>query len=187
MTATNPTARDSLYAEVTTRIVAELEAGRLPWVQPWDSSACGCMMPENATTHCVIPGSCTDPLACGDGGLRDPALADLPAAGGQVRRGEKVTIDCVCRIPARAVCANSRQRLVAELPLDEANHFRDRDRKNTSLCRASLGDPFVWLRKCSLGVGQRVTLASNDCRETGACCSSPAGGSSVKRTPIMLM
>ena len=29
--------RASLYDEVTARIVAELEAGRFPWVQPWDS------------------------------------------------------------------------------------------------------------------------------------------------------
>lgn len=28
----------SLYDEVTERIVAELEAGRFPWVQPWDSA-----------------------------------------------------------------------------------------------------------------------------------------------------
>jgi len=26
------------------------EAGRLPWVQPWDSAACGCTMPHNAGT-----------------------------------------------------------------------------------------------------------------------------------------
>ena len=30
--------RGSLYAEVTARVIAELEAGRLPWVQPWDSA-----------------------------------------------------------------------------------------------------------------------------------------------------
>jgi antirestriction protein ArdC len=29
--------RASLYAEITTRIVAGLEAGRLPWVQPWEA------------------------------------------------------------------------------------------------------------------------------------------------------
>ena len=27
--------RGSLYAEITAKIVAELEAGRVPWVQPW--------------------------------------------------------------------------------------------------------------------------------------------------------
>ena len=42
--------RASLYSEVTNRIIAELEEGRLPWVQPWDSAACGCTMPQNAGT-----------------------------------------------------------------------------------------------------------------------------------------
>ncbi|WP_308811355.1 ArdC-like ssDNA-binding domain-containing protein [Sphingomonas sp. PP-CE-3G-477] len=28
----------TLYAEVTDRIIAQLEAGRVPWVQPWDGS-----------------------------------------------------------------------------------------------------------------------------------------------------
>ena len=42
--------RASLYAEVTGRVIAELEQGRLPWVQPWDAAACGCTMPANAVT-----------------------------------------------------------------------------------------------------------------------------------------
>jgi antirestriction protein ArdC len=37
--------RASLYAEVTARVIAELEEGRVPWVQPWDAAACGCTMP----------------------------------------------------------------------------------------------------------------------------------------------
>ena len=31
--------RTSLYAEITDKIIAELEAGRVPWVQPWGTSA----------------------------------------------------------------------------------------------------------------------------------------------------
>jgi len=42
--------RASLYAEVTARIVAELEAGRVPWVQPWDSAAASPGLPRNAAT-----------------------------------------------------------------------------------------------------------------------------------------
>jgi antirestriction protein ArdC len=30
--------RGTLYEEITVKIVAQLEAGRLPWVQPWGSS-----------------------------------------------------------------------------------------------------------------------------------------------------
>ncbi|MFX5922289.1 ArdC-like ssDNA-binding domain-containing protein, partial [Acinetobacter baumannii] len=31
--------RANLYDEITDKIVAELEAGRVPWVQPWGTAA----------------------------------------------------------------------------------------------------------------------------------------------------
>lgn len=49
--------RVSLYDEVTDRIIAELEAGRLPWVQPWGgsgataSSGPGPGLPRNALSR----------------------------------------------------------------------------------------------------------------------------------------
>lgn len=44
--------RTSLYEEITSKIIAELEAGRLPWVQPWGSSGVPAplAMPKNAAT-----------------------------------------------------------------------------------------------------------------------------------------
>lgn len=43
--------RISLYEEVTARIVNELEAGRLPWVQPWSrADGTGPGLPRNALT-----------------------------------------------------------------------------------------------------------------------------------------
>ncbi|BBD01464.1 ArdC family protein [Sphingobium sp. YG1] len=43
--------RASLYDEVTARIIAELEGGRLPWVQPWSAAACPVPgLPRNALT-----------------------------------------------------------------------------------------------------------------------------------------
>jgi antirestriction protein ArdC len=42
--------RQSLYGEVTAKIIAELEEGRLPWVQPWDASRCPCTMPHNGVS-----------------------------------------------------------------------------------------------------------------------------------------
>jgi len=44
--------RTSLYDEITTKIVAELEAGRVPWVQPWGTTAAKAplAMPKNAAT-----------------------------------------------------------------------------------------------------------------------------------------
>jgi antirestriction protein ArdC len=42
--------RASLYEEITVKIIGELEAGRLPWVQPWASSGAPLGLPKNATT-----------------------------------------------------------------------------------------------------------------------------------------
>ena len=44
--------RASLYDEITDKIVAELEAGRVPWVQPWGTTAAKAplAMPRNAAT-----------------------------------------------------------------------------------------------------------------------------------------
>jgi antirestriction protein ArdC len=44
--------RASLYQEITDKIIAELEAGRVPWVQPWGKAAAkaSLAMPKNAAT-----------------------------------------------------------------------------------------------------------------------------------------
>ena len=44
--------RTSLYDDITDKILAELEAGRLPWVQPWGTAAAKAplAMPRNAAT-----------------------------------------------------------------------------------------------------------------------------------------
>lgn len=44
--------KPSLYDEVTARIIAELEAGRTPWVQPWGTpdAKAGLGLPKNALT-----------------------------------------------------------------------------------------------------------------------------------------
>jgi len=93
------TNRQSLYAEVTSQVIAELEAGRLPWVQPWDSAACGCAMPHNAGTGrrysginvlilwaAVIEGRYSS--------QRWLTYRQAQAAGGNVRRGERGTVVC---------------------------------------------------------------------------------------------
>ena len=45
--------RTSLYSEITDKIIAELEAGRVPWVQPWGTAAAKApvAMPRNAATQ----------------------------------------------------------------------------------------------------------------------------------------
>ncbi|MEC5292234.1 zincin-like metallopeptidase domain-containing protein [Aurantimonas sp. C2-6-R+9] len=44
--------RTNLYDEITTKIIGELEAGRVPWVQPWATAAAKAplAMPNNAAT-----------------------------------------------------------------------------------------------------------------------------------------
>ena len=44
--------RANLYDEITDNIIAELEAGRVPWVQPWGTAAARAplAMPKNAST-----------------------------------------------------------------------------------------------------------------------------------------
>ena len=45
--------RVSLYSEITNKIIAELEAGRVPWVQPWGTTAAkaSLAMPKNAAAQ----------------------------------------------------------------------------------------------------------------------------------------
>ena len=44
--------RANLYDEITGKIIAELEGGRVPWVQPWGTAAAKALlaMPKNAST-----------------------------------------------------------------------------------------------------------------------------------------
>lgn len=91
--------RQSLYAEVTSRIIAELEEGRLPWVQPWDSAACGCTMPQNGGTGRRYSGInvlilWAEVVAKGYASQCWLTYRQAEAAGGNVRRGEKGTVIC---------------------------------------------------------------------------------------------
>ncbi|WP_375188618.1 ArdC-like ssDNA-binding domain-containing protein [Sphingobium yanoikuyae] len=44
------TGNGSLYDDVTQHIIAQLEEGRLPWVQPWDTSLTVTGLLRNAAT-----------------------------------------------------------------------------------------------------------------------------------------
>jgi antirestriction protein ArdC len=44
------TDRNSLYEEITGKIIAELEQGRVPWVQPWANVGAPLGLPRNAAT-----------------------------------------------------------------------------------------------------------------------------------------
>jgi antirestriction protein ArdC len=45
------TDRTSLYQEITDKIIAELEQGRVPWVQPWGNVGAPLGLPRNAATR----------------------------------------------------------------------------------------------------------------------------------------
>jgi antirestriction protein ArdC len=42
--------RNSLYQEITDKIICELEQGRVPWVQPWAGVSASLGLPRNAAT-----------------------------------------------------------------------------------------------------------------------------------------
>jgi antirestriction protein ArdC len=91
--------RASLYSEVTNRIIAEMEEGRLPWVQPWDSAVCVCTMPQNGTTGRRYSGInvlilWAEVISRGFMSQRWLTYRQAEAAGGNVRRGEKGTVIC---------------------------------------------------------------------------------------------
>jgi antirestriction protein ArdC len=50
--------RTSLYDQITTKIIDQLEAGRVPWVQPWGTAAAKAplAMPKNAATGRLYSG-----------------------------------------------------------------------------------------------------------------------------------
>lgn len=113
------TERLSLYGEVTSRIIAELEQGRFAWVQPWDASRCPCTMPRNAASGRQYSGINVLILwAAGVGqgfsSQRWLTYRQAAQAGGHVRRGET----------GAAVCYADRF-----TPRDEAERARDENRE----------------------------------------------------------
>ena len=95
------TARTNLYDEMTARIIAELEAGRFPWVQPWghpdgDGSAISPGLPRNALTArrysgvnvLILWGAVIEQGYPSQGWL---TFKQALEAGGCVRKGERGT------------------------------------------------------------------------------------------------
>src|SRR5579863_3575252 len=90
--------RASLYDEITTKIISELEAGRLPWVQPWGTAAAKAplAMPTNAVTGrqysginvLILWGAAIEHGFTGQSWLTFRQALSL---GGNVRKGEHGT------------------------------------------------------------------------------------------------
>src|SRR5579871_3075025 len=90
--------RANFYDEITDKIIAELEAGRVPWVQPWGTAAAKAQlsMPKNASTDrsysginvLLLWGSTIEHGFTGQSWLTFRQALSL---GGHVRRGERGT------------------------------------------------------------------------------------------------
>ncbi|MDQ1158911.1 antirestriction protein ArdC [Sphingomonas sp. SORGH_AS 950] len=95
----DPSRPRDIYAETTAKIIAELEAGRFPWVQPWNANAChgpAPALPMNALTHRHYSGINVLYLwgAAITGGYASQhwlTFKQALEAGGNVRKGEKGT------------------------------------------------------------------------------------------------
>ncbi|RWE76454.1 zincin-like metallopeptidase domain-containing protein [Mesorhizobium sp.] len=90
--------RSNLYDEITDKIIAELEVGRFPWVQPWGTAAAktSVALPTNASTHRAYSG--INVLILWGAGVergfptqRWVTYRQAVALGGNVRRGERGT------------------------------------------------------------------------------------------------
>jgi antirestriction protein ArdC len=86
--------RASLYDEITKKIIAELEAGRVPWVQPWNAAPAPLGLPKNAATGRSYSGVNILILwiACLEHGFATQNWLTFRQAlklGGHVRKGEK--------------------------------------------------------------------------------------------------
>lgn len=90
--------RASLYDEITDKIIAELEAGRVPWVQPWGTEAAKAplSMPRNAVSArrysginvLILWGAVIERGFAGQSWL---TFRQALALGGHVRKGERGT------------------------------------------------------------------------------------------------
>ncbi|MFB9266999.1 ArdC family protein, partial [Bradyrhizobium erythrophlei] len=90
--------RVSLYDEITDKIIAELEAGHVPWVQPWEAAAAKAplAMPKNAATSrqysginiLILWGAALERGFAGQSWL---TFRQALALGGHVRKGERGT------------------------------------------------------------------------------------------------
>src|SRR6202011_4346156 len=83
-----------LYADVSARIVTELEAGAAPWVKPWSATA-GANSPCNAVSNRPYSGCNVVLLWMAQAaGYRTPRFLTFKQAlqlGGNVRKGERGT------------------------------------------------------------------------------------------------
>ncbi|RQW38297.1 ArdC family protein [Novosphingobium sp. LASN5T] len=170
--------RQSLYGDVTNRIIAELEAGRLPWVQPWDKAKCPCTMPANAISQRPYSGInvlilWSAAIEQGFASQRWLTFRQAIAAGGHVRRGEKGTVVCYADrfVPRteqdRATEAGSDARTIAFLKRFTVFNLDQCERLPEELIAASVvtSDPVLSITEADqliAGTGAGVRIGGPD-------------------------
>ncbi len=90
--------RTNFYDDITNKIIAELEKGRFPWVQPWDAPSVKAQlaMPKNASTNraysginvLILWGEVIEKAYTGQSWL---TFRQALALGGHVRKGQRGT------------------------------------------------------------------------------------------------
>jgi antirestriction protein ArdC len=98
-TACGRECRVSIYDEVTARIIAEMEQGRLPWVKPWDAGGAGLGLPRSAATRKPYSGInililWDAAMARGYAAQEWMTLRQCNELGGHIRKGEHGTAAC---------------------------------------------------------------------------------------------
>ncbi|WP_159586497.1 ArdC family protein [Chelativorans xinjiangense] len=90
--------RTNLYSEITDKIITELEAGRVPWVQPWGTAAAKAPLglPKNASTSRTYSGINVlllwgAVIERGFSGQSWLTFRQALSLGGNVRKGERGT------------------------------------------------------------------------------------------------
>lgn len=110
--------RASLYDEITDKIIAELEAGRVPWVRPWGTAAAKAplAMPKNASTDrqysgvniLLLWGAAIEREFTGQSWVTFRQALSL---GGHVRKGERGN-----RFAFAATCSRYRSTTLLAVP-----------------------------------------------------------------------
>ena len=156
-----------LYAEVSTRIVAELEHGAAPWIKPWSATA-GMNTPCNAATDRPYSGSNVVLLWMAQtAGYRTPRFLTFKQAlelGGNVRKGVRGREQEMRRVA---------QRQSSELQKDQSTRPRQRGCEGRSSTFAMVDLASV---PCTsrLSTGRRRSRASEARR---GCAAHPRAGS----------
>jgi len=127
--------RASLYDEVTNRIIAALEAGRFPWVQPWCSTSATPGLPRNAATGrrysgvniLLLWGAVIERGYPSQGWL---TFRQALNAGGAVRKGERGT---TIAYADRFIPTSERSRAASAGDGDEASLGGSDDRRSRAI------------------------------------------------------